>query len=152
MNHSKVRRAITPEVTAALVVIATSVFLLSKAAELPPESSQFPNAVLRIMIVLALVFGSRGLVKNWKSYSAREVFKDRARFFYSVGIIITYAICVDVVGFYSSTIVMLPATAFLFGYRDARTVAITTMSLVAALFVLFTLLLGRTFPTEFFLR
>jgi len=152
LSPPRFRLALTPDVISALVIIAISIFLLSKTTGLPAESSLFPSAVLRVMIILAVVLGSMSLVKNWSADTTKDVFKDRRRFLHTVIVIVAYAVAVDTIGFYSSTVIMLPATAFLFGYRLLHNIAITTVSLVGALLVLFTLLMGREFPTEFFLR
>ena len=152
MSPAKFKLVLAPDVIAAFVVIAISVFLLSKTAGLPAESSQFPSAVLRVMILLAVVLGSRDIIRNWAGSTTRDVFKNRGRFLRTATVIVIYAVAVDTIGFYSSTVIMLPVTAFLFGYQHRRNVAITTISLVGALLILFTLLMGREFPTEFFLR
>lgn len=145
-------RFATPDVIAGFVVIGVCIFFLWYSERMPPESAAFPKAVLWLATVLGVVLLIQATVKVLRTGGETRFFKHRRRFFIAIVITGVYVLVLDVVGFYTSTVVLIPLVGALFGYRNPKGLILTTVIFVVAMVTIFDLLMNRHFPTEFFLR
>ena len=51
-------------------------------------------------------------------------------------------------GFFTSTVIMVPAVAWMLGYREPKVILLTTLSITLVLYAVFRLLLGVPLPEE----
>jgi len=51
-------------------------------------------------------------------------------------------------GFFTSTVIMVPAVAWMLGYRETKVILLTTLSFTLVLYAVFRLLLGVPLPEE----
>ncbi|BBI64888.1 hypothetical protein HSBAA_61940 [Vreelandella sulfidaeris] len=59
---------------------------------------------------------------------------------------------VSLIGFYTTTAVMVPLVAWSFGYRDIKRLLLADLIFTGGLAIIFALLMGQDLPTEFFIR
>nr|WP_321445614.1 tripartite tricarboxylate transporter TctB family protein [uncultured Cohaesibacter sp.] len=143
-NLSRVLRAET--ITAICLIVAAGVFLIPTMA-LPALPALLPAAMLIGLIILATAM----LIVDQRKASAGEeatrVVKAPMRVISAFGLIIAYAIAVDLIGFYISTALSLPLVAYVFGYRNPVGLAIATAIVLAAIYLIFSFSMSQDFPT-----
>lgn len=64
------------------------------------------------------------------------------------GALLVMLVGVSTIGFFSTYVVLIPATAWLLGYRNPKGLAIGTISFCVALYVVFQIVLSRPLPPE----
>jgi len=140
------------DATSGVVLICVSAYLLSFALEMPGASGMLPVFVLVLSIALALNLVVGSIRKRLNGAEARAFFQDKKRFFIAAALVCVYIPCVDFLGFYTSSAVLIPLTSWLFGYRNVKVIAAATVGFVGGMLAIFTLVMSANFPAEFFLR
>ena len=72
--------------------------------------------------------------------------KSPKRVFGAFALIVAYALATDFIGFYVSTVVAVPLTAFLFGFRNPLGLALATVIVVGAIWLIFDFGMSQDFP------
>lgn len=145
-------RYIFPESVTGVVIISVCLYLLSLTEQMPRTSSLLPQIVLWSGIALSFIMIIQEFRKRRTNEEEKGFFVDTRRFFIAAALCSLYIPSVHYIGFYSSTIIFIPITAFLFGYRKKRVMAISTTIFVIGLLVIFSLIMGKDLPSEFFLN
>ncbi len=140
------------DATAGVVLIGASAYLLNDAFGMPGASRMLPVVVLWIAIVLSvnLIVGS--IRRRINGQAAKAFFVNKKLFFIAAAIACVYMPSVELVGFYTATTVLIPLTSWLFGYRNIKVIAATTLGFVGGMLTIFTAVMSSNFPAEFFLR
>lgn len=144
--------ALRPDNIAAVICIAASASLLTLSLKMPKMSALLPTAMLVAMIVLSLALIARGLVGASHEKPRAGVFVSLHRFFWAISSVLGYVVAVDFIGFYTSSVIMIPAVAWIFGYRNPWRLALATVLFVGGTALIFQVGMNREFPAEFFLR
>lgn len=139
------------EIGFAVLIVLGCAALLVVAADLPTMSALLPIAMLVCIIVLALMLMASLLTGRVAAPEKLSIERPR-RILGAFASIFIYALAVPFVGFYTSTIVMLPTVAWFFGLRSPRALALATVIFVGGVYLIFTVAMGQRFPQEFFLR
>lgn len=138
------------EIGFAVFILLSCGALLLTAIRLPTMSALLPVAMLLSLMALA-----GGLCLSL--YIRRVVLPTKPGAFAllpvlaSFATIVAYTLAVQFVGFYTSTIIMVPLVAWAFGYRKLFGLVLSTVIFVGGIYVIFSLLMGQRFPQEFFL-
>ncbi|KPQ20504.1 MULTISPECIES: tripartite tricarboxylate transporter TctB family protein [unclassified Halomonas] len=148
-------RGLHHDLIVGLVVIVGASYLLTFALDMPPMSSVLPIAMLGALIVLSLLMVLRTLIniRNGRSMAHRyQVFVNKRRFFGITFAILAYSLGVSLIGFYTTTAMMIPAVAWCFGYRHIKRLLLADLIFTGGLAIIFVLLMGQDLPPEFFIR
>lgn len=149
MTNQTGSRLLHPDNIAGVVLIAVCTWLLTKVTDMPYMSALLPVAMLSTMIVLSVLMILRNLLKAG-TVSIKPVFTSPPRFLLVVACVGGYVLAVGNVGFYTSTLFMLPVVAWLFGYRNPKGIALATLIFVGGIALIFLVLMNQSLPPEFF--
>ncbi|WP_108260271.1 tripartite tricarboxylate transporter TctB family protein [Mangrovicoccus ximenensis] len=139
-------RLLRAETLAAAGIVVVAAGFLVPAAALPPMSALLPATMLIALIVLALALLISDQRKASKGEAAEQVTHSPKRVAGAFLLVVAYAVAVDFVGFYPSTIVSVPLVAWIFGFRNPAGLALATAITVGAIFVIFSLAMSQSFP------
>ena len=139
-------------IAAAVVMLGASALLIW-AVKMPTMSAMLPVAMLVFLIVLGAIMLVKNVIalRRGAAKQARLVQRPKRAFGAFFGIV-AYTVLVPLIGFYTSTIVMVPAVAWVFGYRNSARLMLGTAIFAASVFLVFSVAMGQQFPAEFFLR
>lgn len=73
------------------------------------------------------------------------------RVYCMMGLTVLFCIALNVLGFYLSTLLFIPAIMYLLEVRDKKTIILSTGVIVLAIYLIFGMLLNTTFPKPMFL-
>ncbi|MCS2609779.1 tripartite tricarboxylate transporter TctB family protein [Halomonas dongshanensis] len=144
-----------PDLVAGVLIIVASALLLTRTSSMPFMTALLPVTMLGALIVLAALMVLRALVGgkgNRKLAPRFPVFSDAKAFWCIILAISLYMAGVATIGFYTSTAIMLPVVAWLFGYRDLKRLLLADIIFTGGLAVVFVVLMGQELPAEFFVR
>lgn len=149
MDNKTSGSRLVAEIGFAIFIMLGCAALLPIAFDLPAMSALLPVAILVLMIGL-------GLALAITQYLRRDKLPDRIGIdhphaaFGTFAAIFGYALAVQFIGFYTSTIVMIPLVGWIAGYRSAKGLALATVLFVGLIYLIFTFLMSQRFPAEFF--
>lgn len=139
------------ELFAAVLVCVFFAFALVEAWSYKGQSSYMPVAVTGFAVVMAGIWITQSV---WKlaTLASPAVFDpssgDMLRFGAILIVMTIYVLGVTYLGFFSTTIVMVPVLAFLAGYRNLPATALGTILFVVGLYAVFRLLLSIPLPQD----
>ncbi|EPX76161.1 tripartite tricarboxylate transporter TctB family protein [Salipiger mucosus] len=142
MSH----RLSRPETLTALGIVAVAAGFLVPAMSLRPISALLPIAMLVGLIVLAVILLLMDQRKAAAGEPAQQMTKSPGRVAGAFALIVVYALATDFIGFYVSTVVAVPLTAFLFGFRHPLGLALATAIVVGAIWLIFDFGMSQDFP------
>lgn len=149
MTNQTGSRILQPDNIAGVVLIAACAWLLTKVTDMPEMSALLPIAMLSTMIALSVLMILRNLIRA-EAIAVKPVFSSLSRFLLVVVCVGFYVLAVATIGFYTSTLIMLPAVAWLFGYRSIKGIALATLIFVGGIALIFLVLMNQSLPPEFF--
>ena len=100
------------------------------------------------LILLVMTLGTR------KKYEEMEVvlgLPANRRVYLVMGIMVVYCLLLNVLGLYISGLILIPALMWVLGERNKKKTAIVTIVALAAIYVIFSLILGTKLPEPFFM-
>ncbi|NDV00496.1 tripartite tricarboxylate transporter TctB family protein [Pseudoroseicyclus tamaricis] len=152
MSAQPSSRLTRPETITAIGIVIIAGALLIPAAGLRPISALLPVAMLVGLIILSvflLIADQRKatLEQKGEREPAGPLSDSPKRALGAFALIVLYALAVDVAGFYASTIVMLPLVTYTFGYRSLPRIALATVIVVGAIYLIFSVGMSQNFPT-----
>lgn len=138
------------ELGASLISGTIFAYLLVEAWGYRGQSSYMPVATTGLSVFLCLI---------WAGQSVRLIVAGRADHyeatkadFLNFAIVATgtaaYVLAVTYVGFFTSTLALVPLLAFALGYRKITTALVTTVCFIVILYGVFALLLSIPLPPE----
>lgn len=139
-----------PDAVGGLVTVGVCAFLEWQTLGLPATSAIFPQMVLGLAAILGILMIVQGVQKTGAAGAPTRFFKNRRRFFIATGITVLYVLAINVLGFYTSTTILVPTVALTFGYRKPVVIAVSTAAFVAGMALVFGLAMDYKFPPEFF--
>lgn len=104
------------------------------------KASTYPRLILvglMIACALQIVRGSAGRVSH-ATFALKGLI--------SIGLVAVYIVLLDPVGYYVLTPVVLVALPVLSGFRDYKTIAVSTTLVTVALYIVFGMILGIPLP------
>lgn len=135
-------------VIACILLVTTAVFGWDSVAIRAAEAKMYPRLVLIVLAGLSMLLFLRG----WRM--DRTVRRDPvvigARPFVAFLILSTvYAVAIAYLGFFTSSVVYIPLTAWMLGLRRHGLNAIVTTVFLVATWLVFVALFARPLPPEF---
>lgn len=146
---------VDPDLVAGVVIVVSASLLILRTTEMPTMTALLPIVMLTTLIVLGAVLIGRCVLRHQRQdtrFVPLQVFSNFRRFIgimFSIGF---YVLGIMQLGFYFSTVIMVPVVAWRFGYRSLKGVLLADVIFTGGLAVIFALLMGQDLPTEFFLR
>ena len=117
------------------------------------SAGTWPAITGGIMVGAALILLVMTLV-NSKKYEEMEVvlgLPANRRVYLVMGIMVVYCLLLNVLGLYISGLILIPALMWVLGERNKKKTAIVTVVALAAIYVIFSLILGTKLPEPFFM-
>ena len=117
------------------------------------SAGTWPAITGGIMVGAALILLGMTLV-NRKKYEEMEVvlgLPANRRVYLVMGIMVVYCLLLNVLGLYISGLILIPALMWVLGERNKKKTAIVTVVALAAIYVIFSLILGTKLPEPFFM-
>ena len=117
------------------------------------SAGTWPAITGGIMVGAALILLVMTLV-NRKKYEEMEGvlgLPANRRVYLVMGIMVVYCLLLNVLGLYISGLILIPALMWVLGERNKKKTAIVTVVALAAIYVIFSLILGTKLPEPFFM-
>lgn len=137
---------------AGFIILASAGLLFYGALDLPAMSALLPVAMLICLMILGVALIVLQYLRRMTVSEKKLKISNPSRALASFGLIVVYTLAVHYIGFYISTIVMVPSVAWLFGYRNFPRLLLATAIFVGGIYLIFSMLMGQRFPEEIFLR
>ena len=112
-----------PDLITGIAIIVVAGFLLLRTPDMPTMSSLLPITMLSTLIGLSVLMILRvfAATRSERFKAPRhQIFENLPRFLGIVVAIGLYVVSVSLIGFYTTTAVMVPLVAWSFGYRDIK--------------------------------
>ena len=142
-NHDRV---------ASVIFFVATTFLYYHVGSFPEEAAFYPRMVIGLMVVLSVLMFVKSWLKSGRSRTFEPFFIHHKRFLLSTLMALAYIAGVQYLGYYSASLVFIPAAAWALGYRNRFVMAGTTVCYLLFIFVVFDQLFDRPLTQEFFLR
>jgi putative tricarboxylic transport membrane protein len=134
-------------VTAAgLLLFAGAAWL--QTTSLPAGAALFPQLSLLLLALCSLAYVLRSVVKGIPKRQYEPLFHHPARFAIAFAAIAFYALVFPRIGYFTATLVFIPALVAALGMRRYRLTLISTAIFTVLVYLLFVVLLGRYLPKE----
>lgn len=147
MSDTPKNRFLRPETLTALGTIVVAAGFLLPTAELRPLSALLPATMLVALIVLGAIMLVTDQRKAQAGVAAPAMTKSPRRVLLAFALIVLYALGVDFVGFYPTTALSVPLIAYVFGFRHPLGLALATLIVLAAIWLIFSFAMSQEFPT-----
>ena len=137
---------------AGIIIFAVGALLYYHSLEFPPESAQFPRMVLTLWLALSGWMIVRSFVlADWRNMEYDAFFIHAGRLALAIAMMALYIIAIDLVGYYTTTVVYIPLMAWLLGYRNKIIIIASTVIYLSIVLGVFDVLFERQLPKEFFM-
>ncbi len=141
------------EILVALLIAIISAWGMTDAAQYPGESSYVPVVVLSLSILLSVVWIGQTVMSLRHCAETLSINRlEMVRFVIFVSIAIIYGCCFYLIGFFTSTLFMVPIAATLLGYRQWKVLIPTSIVFLIILNLVFSLMLKTPLPPELLFR
>lgn len=146
MSDRSPNRLLRPETLTAIGIALAAAGFLVPTFDLRPISALLPAAMLIGLIVLSAALLVRDQRKAAAGDAADPMTKSPLRVAGAFLLIVAYALATDFVGFYPATVVTIPLVAWAFGYRSPVGLALATVIVVGAIWLIFDFAMSQDFP------
>lgn len=147
MSQNAPNRFWRPETLTAVCLIVVAAGFLIPTAALRPLSALLPATMLVALIALGVMLLVRDQRTALAGQPALAMTKAPKRVLAAFALIALYAFCVDFIGFYPATGISVPLVAFVFGYRQPLGLALATLIVLSAIWLIFSVAMFQEFPT-----
>ena len=144
------RKMINHEMVAGLVIFAGSVAGFVHTFTMYPEAAMFPRFILGFMGLLSIYLVVKNYLATQDETESGRFFIHLPRLLLIIFFMLAYIFLASSLGYYTSTLIFLPVTAYALGFRNPVYLAITTAAYLLFVFLVFNLLFSLPFPAEFF--
>ncbi len=142
-NHDRV---------ASVIFFVVTTFLYFHAGSFPEEAAFYPRIVIGLMVILSVLMFVKSWLKSERIKAFEPFFIHHKRFVLIAFMALGYIVGVQYLGYYSASLIFIPAAAWALGYRNRFVIAATTVCYLLFIFVVFDQLFDRPLTQEFFLR
>jgi len=137
---------------AGIVIMVGAAALLIQAVKMPTMSAMLPVAMLVFLIVLGAIMLGQNVIAQRRGVTQARAVRRPKRAISAYFAMVAYAVLVPLIGFYISTVLMVPIVGWAFGYRNLPRLLLATAIFSGSVFLVFNVAMGQQFPAEFFLR
>ncbi len=141
------------ELVIALVVLGLAALGLVDAAGFPRASAYLPIAVLGLTCALSLAWAIQSVLAIRRERPTLRLDPAETRRLLTLAALsLLYAVAIVEIGFFTSTILFIPLSGLLLGYRNVQGLVISTVAFAVLLYAVFGLLLRTPLPPELILQ
>lgn len=141
------------EMVVALVVATLCIAGFYEATSYRGASAYLPSAVLGLAFLLSLIWALQNVIAllkgGWSTDTTKK--EDWSKLLSFFSIVLVYVAAIPLIGFFTMTIVFIPVVTILLGYRKKSVLLGAPIVFVAALYLLFGLVLQVQLPDELLL-
>ena len=149
-EDSTTRAKLNYEVVAGLVVLAGSAAGFAYTFGMYPEAAMFPRFILGFMALLSICMVVKNFHISPKEDENQKFFICPPRLLLILALMLAYIVAVSCLGYYTSTLIFFPCTAYSLGFRNKLYIAVTTLLYLLFVYLVFNMLFSLPFPKEFF--
>lgn len=133
-----------------VILFVGAALVLAHVQTFPDQAARLPEMVLIFMMACAglLTLTAARRLRLERGMPRKSIFLDARRFAISVAAMGLYILGIQYLGFYTSTVLFMPAAAYVLGARGKVMVPMTTACFLLFVFLVFDLLLQRPLPPE----
>lgn len=113
-------------------------------------SGLYPRVLGLVLLTLGLFLTVRSILRSKQGFKGRRLVDSPRNFFITLAIAVVFLLLVPVMGFYSSSLLVLMVLPVALGFRRAAPLLISGILFTVVVYVLFSLVLERPLPREFF--
>jgi putative tricarboxylic transport membrane protein len=138
-------------------VAGAVIFILSVAAfawtyTFPDSAAAYARMVTGGMVVLSAVLFGRTFTAAERDKAFEPLMRNPRRFAIGAAMTVAYAVGCEYVGYYTASLIFIPAAACVFGLRRPVMIGITTVAYCAMIYGIFEVLFERPLPPEVWMR
>lgn len=137
------------EAIAGLVLVCFAIFAWYASYSIRGSAAFFPSIIIIALGLFSVIYLARSLLAPRR---IPQVFERWWIFLIVLGLTIVYAMMVVKVGYITSTVVYIPLLAWIIGFRRPVYIAVTTLTYMVCVYVLFEIVFRRPLPSELFLE
>ncbi|MEQ8710339.1 MAG: tripartite tricarboxylate transporter TctB family protein [Rhodospirillales bacterium] len=132
--------------------LAVSAGLLVSSSSLPAGAAMLPHAALWALSLLSVALMIRGIRARWMTASADDgeevqpFMENPRRLLLGILAMALYIVGIETVGFYISTALFIPLTAFVLGARNRLAIGMAGAGFVLFCYAVFSVLFERVLP------
>lgn len=143
-----------------VITAVMGAFIITLAKKFPIKSEGDPGAGFwpltlgTLLVICAIVLFISNIIHKDKEERKSVILGSEAnKCVYSImGIIVIFCIALYVLGFYISTLIFIPTVMYLLDTRDKKLMVITSITTVAAIYIIFGVLLKTQLPNPIFIN
>mgnify|MGYP003149103657 FL=1 len=134
------------------VFLAISGGLLVSSSSLPAGAAMLPHAALWALCLLSVALMIRGIRTRWVAGTADDAgevqpfMENPGRLLLGIVAMALYIAGIEIVGFYISTALFIPVTAFVLGARNKMSIFMAGAGFVLFCYAVFSVLFERVLP------
>lgn len=142
----------TADIILPAVIMGVCTWVFFTADGYRKEARMFPQVVAGITAILCLMLiikSSISLIRAKRSASEKQEGKSTeaiVRFWHAIVGVLLYPAFIILLGFIPATLIYLPTSMWLFGYRNKKVILLVTILLTAFMYVLFGVILSVKLP------
>ncbi len=138
---------------AGLCIFGISLNLWVYTLDFPSSSGAFPKGILITAMVLSVIMVLRSIaLKKWREQEFEPfVIHGPKLLIAMIGLTLYFAVA-GYIGYFTATIIYMPALAYFLGFRDYKYIALTTLVYVLFSYLVFFHLMSMDLPEEKILK
>jgi hypothetical protein len=137
------------DIIAGILTMLLALVGLAETRSMPTGVAMLPLCALGTLLILSFILIIRGIVSARQGKDSTEVrpfIVAPKRLATGIAAMALYILGIEVIGFYLTTALFMPLTAFALGTRNIRAIAIASISYLGFIYVIFTVMFNRVLP------
>jgi hypothetical protein len=130
-----------------LAVFATGAFSYAYDT-LPQRVGLYPKTVTGLMFLFSALLIGRSFLPAFRNHEFENFFLAGRRLILGIAVTAAYFFLAGKVGFFTMTAIYIPVLSYLSGYRELRTILLSTFVFCIVLWLTFDLAFNRPLPPE----
>lgn len=113
-------------------------------------SGFYPRVLGAVLLALGLLLAARSYRRSKQTSESRRMVDSPRHFLTVVSIMAIYLLLIPMIGFYTSSLLVLLVLPIALGFKRAVPLGICTLLFISILYLLFSIVLQKPLPREFF--
>lgn len=130
-----------------MAVFATGAFSYAYDT-LPQRVGLYPKTVTGLMFLFSALLIGRSFLPAFRNHEFEKFFLAGRRLILGIAVTAAYFFLAGKVGFFTMTAIYIPVLSYLSGYRELRTILLSTFVFCIVLWLTFDLAFNRPLPPE----
>ena len=130
-----------------LAIFAAGAFYYASET-LPHRVGLYPKTVTGLMFLFSALLIGRSFLPAFRNHEFEKFFLAGRRLILGIAVTAAYFFLAGKVGFFTMTAIYIPVLSFLSGYRELRTILLSTFVFCIVLWLTFDLAFNRPLPPE----